>query len=179
VEFHCGKWSKRKNLTNVNTHSDGYMVAYNMAAAHVTTTPKKNDVRCSLFIYFTVRLYCMIATQHSSNSEEIGMDHFSYLPFFFSGFRRVCVVRLQKITRIEIKKRSVCNHSLLIVCVCVCSSNGKCAVVPMLVHSWRGNTARTDKSGTFLFSLDIRFWFSSPTMMLQSKNGKRLFLFIK
>lgn len=72
------------------------------------------------------------------NSEEIGMDHFSYLPFFFSGFRRVCVVRLQKITRIEIKKRSVCNHSLLI--VCVCSSNGKCAVVPMLVHSWRGNT---------------------------------------
>jgi hypothetical protein len=73
------------------------------------------------------------------NSEEIGMDHFSYLPFFFRVLDVcVCCPVTKNHKNRNKKKRSVCNHSLLI--VCVCSSNGKCAVVPMLVHSWRGNT---------------------------------------
>lgn len=117
------------------------MVAYNMAAAHVTTkhTQKKWRQMFALYLFHCPVVLYDTQSIHP-NSEEIGMDHFSYLPFFSSGFRRVLCCPVTKNHKNRNKKKTVCLQSFSPYSVCVCSSNGKCAVVPMLVHSWRGNT---------------------------------------
>ena len=135
-----------------------------------------------LFIYFSV----------STTTEEIRMDHFtlslSIYHFFFCDFpafrywtcskNPIKKKKMYKNGTIIItikKKRSVCNHC----CVC-CSSTGNVLLErSMLVHSWRGNTHKSLCTvwhiSYFFLSPFIRFSLSSPTMMLQSKNGKRLY----
>ena len=90
-------------------------------------------------------------------------------PIFFSrvGLDRVLCSQVTKNpkNRIE-KKRSVCNHSPL---VCVLQRE---------MYSWPDagtfmTWEHTRKNLAHFFSLTF-VWFSSPTMMLQSKNGKAI-----